>query len=216
MGEQVAGSDGEIWIDRVCADLEKQAFAVRPVDVTAYAVGAPHERQRIYWIAERLGDTDSAWELQQEGRISGERGRSLHATETRGLEHATGIGWREGRPEQPRRERQPSSTEPAISSGLGNAMREGRPIGETQSGSMGREDGGCARDPTQRSDDTGFWHDAEDIWCEWDQKWRRAKPSIPMLVDGLPGRVHEFTIFGNAVVAPLAQEVVAAYLDCRT
>lgn len=135
---------------------------------------------------------------------------------TRGLEHAAGIGRREGRSEQSRREWQPSSAEPAIPSRLGDAMREGRPISEEKPGSVGRENVGCARHPTQRPDGAGFWHDAEDIWCEWDQKWRRAKPSIPMLVDGLPGRVHEFTIFGNAVVAPLAQEVIAAYLDCQS
>ena len=33
--------------------------------------------------------------------------------------------------------------------------------------------------------------------AKWDQKWRRAKPSISMLVDGLPGRVHEFTSSGT-------------------
>jgi len=36
-----------------------------------------------------------------------------------------------------------------------------------------------------------------------------------MLVDGFPGRVAAFSAFGNAIVAPLAAEVIAAYMDCR-
>ncbi|WP_395652564.1 hypothetical protein, partial [Brevundimonas sp.] len=57
-----------------------------------------------------------------------------------------------------------------------------------------------------------FWSDYEWLNCH-DGKARRAKSGIPLLVDGLPGRVAAWRGFGNAIVAPIAAEVLAAYLD---
>jgi len=57
-----------------------------------------------------------------------------------------------------------------------------------------------------------FWSDAEWLACH-DGKARRTKPGLRLLVDGLPGRVGLWRIAGNAVVAPLAAEVIAAFLD---
>jgi DNA (cytosine-5)-methyltransferase 1 len=57
-----------------------------------------------------------------------------------------------------------------------------------------------------------FWSDAEWLTCH-DGKARRAQPGIPMLVDGLPGRVAAWRGFGNAINPVLAAEVIAAFLD---
>jgi DNA (cytosine-5)-methyltransferase 1 len=53
MGEQVAGAAGYGWLDGVLADLAREGYAGRGVDIPACAVDAPHIRQRLYWIAER-------------------------------------------------------------------------------------------------------------------------------------------------------------------
>lgn len=50
-GEQVASRDGLQWLDLVCADLEGAAYAVGAADLCAAGVGAPHIRQRLYWVA---------------------------------------------------------------------------------------------------------------------------------------------------------------------
>lgn len=50
-GEQVASKDGLGWFDLVQADLEATGYAVGAVDTCAAGFGAPHIRQRLYWLA---------------------------------------------------------------------------------------------------------------------------------------------------------------------
>ncbi|MDH4052229.1 MAG: DNA cytosine methyltransferase [Rubrivivax sp.] len=50
-GEQVAGAAGYAWWDHVVADLEGEAYAAAACDIGAHSVGAPHIRQRLYWLA---------------------------------------------------------------------------------------------------------------------------------------------------------------------
>ncbi len=54
-GEQVAGSDGQAWGDIVQATLEIEGYAVGRVSFAACGVGAPHIRQRLYWVADAAG-----------------------------------------------------------------------------------------------------------------------------------------------------------------
>ena len=56
LGEQVAGKAGYKWFDGVRADLEGTGYAGRAVDIPALAVGAPHIRQRLYWVACDMAD----------------------------------------------------------------------------------------------------------------------------------------------------------------
>ena len=50
-GEQVASSDGLAWLDIVSSDLERCGYAVGAADLCAAGVGAPHIRQRLYFVA---------------------------------------------------------------------------------------------------------------------------------------------------------------------
>jgi len=54
-GEQVASRDGLEWLDLVQADLEGADYASAAVDICAAGVGAPHIRQRLYWVADASG-----------------------------------------------------------------------------------------------------------------------------------------------------------------
>lgn len=51
-GEQVASAVGHGWLDGVFADLEGEGYACGAVVLGAHSVGAPHIRQRLYWVAE--------------------------------------------------------------------------------------------------------------------------------------------------------------------
>ena len=53
-GEQVAGRDGLAWGDIVQATLELEGYACGRVPFASCGVGAPHIRQRLYWVAARL------------------------------------------------------------------------------------------------------------------------------------------------------------------
>jgi DNA (cytosine-5)-methyltransferase 1 len=51
-GEQVSSAIGLGWIAGVRVDLEEEAYAVGAADLCAAGVGAPHIRQRLYWVAD--------------------------------------------------------------------------------------------------------------------------------------------------------------------
>lgn len=50
-GEQVASKNAEPWLDLVQADLEAMAYAFGAIPFPAAGVGAPHIRDRTYWVA---------------------------------------------------------------------------------------------------------------------------------------------------------------------
>lgn len=54
-GEQVASQDGLAWFDTVRSDLEETGYAVGVADLCAAGVGAPHIRQRLYFVAHANG-----------------------------------------------------------------------------------------------------------------------------------------------------------------
>ena len=55
-GEQIASKAGRVWLAGVRADLEALGYAFGAADLCAAGVGAPHMRQRLYWVAERVVD----------------------------------------------------------------------------------------------------------------------------------------------------------------
>lgn len=54
-GEQVASKDAEPWLDLVSTDLEALAFAVAACAFPSASVGAPHIRDRTYFMAHAAG-----------------------------------------------------------------------------------------------------------------------------------------------------------------
>jgi DNA (cytosine-5)-methyltransferase 1 len=54
-GEQVEAAISRGWLDRVFADLEREGYACGAAVLGAHSVGAPHIRQRIYWVAHAPG-----------------------------------------------------------------------------------------------------------------------------------------------------------------
>src|SRR5690606_6008238 len=67
-GEQVASPLGREWLAGVRADLEAMGYAVRAADLCAAGVGAPHIRQRLWFVAQRVDHaTGARWESEGEG-----------------------------------------------------------------------------------------------------------------------------------------------------
>lgn len=56
IGEQVAGGRADPWFDLVQADLEGVGYAFGLVPFTSAGIGAPHIRERAYWVAESAGE----------------------------------------------------------------------------------------------------------------------------------------------------------------
>ncbi|MGE2827759.1 DNA cytosine methyltransferase, partial [Escherichia coli] len=47
----VASKDAEPWLDLVQADLEAMAYAFGAIAFPSAGIGAPHIRDRTYWVA---------------------------------------------------------------------------------------------------------------------------------------------------------------------
>lgn len=54
-GEQVASADGLVWLAGVQASMEALGYAFWRADYPAAGVGAPHIRQRLWWVAHTPG-----------------------------------------------------------------------------------------------------------------------------------------------------------------
>ncbi|WP_080697321.1 DNA cytosine methyltransferase [Brucella intermedia] len=72
-GEQVASKDGLGWLDLVQADLEGSGYASGAVDTCAAGFGAPHIRQRLYWVGKRLEHAEGVGRLERRAEPSGWR-----------------------------------------------------------------------------------------------------------------------------------------------
>ena len=87
-GEQVASKDARLWLAGIRADLERVGYALGAADLCAAGVGAPHVRQRLYWLADR-GVTEC--DGRSKSRLAA--GLQLHASNGRnggGLDDANG------------------------------------------------------------------------------------------------------------------------------
>lgn len=54
LGEQVASKDSDPWIDLVHTDLEAMGYAFGAIPFPSAGIGAPHIRDRLYWVADTM------------------------------------------------------------------------------------------------------------------------------------------------------------------
>ena len=59
-GEQVAAGNANTWFDLVQADLEGMDYTFGLVPFTSASIGAPHIRERAYWVAHAGSEYESA------------------------------------------------------------------------------------------------------------------------------------------------------------
>ncbi len=238
-GEQVASAAGRAWLAGVRTDLEDLGYAVGAADLCAASLGAPHIRQRLYWVAESAESRRG----EGPGRHGGADGRP--ASEPRRLRDALGLADRSGarlagRPEQSTREERSPTERGGDAGRLGDptsrgrgeqrdAPRERRSRHAEQSGGTGSRAGGLAdpdgghtvdreesgvREHGQQPEDgrPRFW-DAYDLLPCRDGKARRVEPGTFPLAHGVPARVGRLRAYGNAIVPHVAAEFVRAWRD---
>ena len=75
-GEQVASSDVGPWLDLVQADLEGMDYAVGCVAFPSAGVGAPHIRDRLFWMANANGSACGERHSHLRGRAAGSNAQS--------------------------------------------------------------------------------------------------------------------------------------------
>lgn len=231
-GEQVASKAGREWLSVVRTDLEALGYAVGAADLCAagsstqaegwfvypdgtqrverYAVGAPHIRQRLFWVAH----------MHSNGRD--QAGFGVSASGNDGLvgngvvsglaDAASSSGPQQQRESREGSRRKPGPQDAAECGGSGNSgmvhATDGRSTVEEQ---MSRAGGPS---DSRWLGDTGCspWADVEYIPCR-DGKARPVKPGVRCLAHGIPGRVAQLRGLGNAIVPALAAEFVMAFME---
>ena len=223
-GEQVASKDGLQWLDAVCADMEASGYAIGAADLCAAGVGAPHIRQRLWFVGERLADADSKDQrgrgIQRPGQGNGagdgtacERPAGLRADGGLGDHHHQGLeGQRRGHQAEGgwlgAAGSVAASGEPC---GLADALHTGRPEGRTVA--RDRQTAGSSSDSRPRPTN-GHWRAADWLHCR-DGRWRPVEPGTFPLAHGAPARVGRLRAYGNAIVPQVAAEVIGAYMETR-
>jgi DNA (cytosine-5)-methyltransferase 1 len=191
-GEQVASKAGREWLAGIRADLEGMGYEVGAADLCAAGAGAPHIRQRLFWVANPDGGHASAKGLQR----SGEYGLQPEGRGTRGLANSESERWNGGAGMQ-REDGRAVTQASGAAHGVEHAASHGREQRRTESSGRGVE---CGR---------GSWDQYDILPCT-DGKARRVESGTFPLAHGLPGRVGLLRGYGNAIVPQIASEFIIA------
>jgi DNA (cytosine-5)-methyltransferase 1 len=225
-GEQVASPDGLKWFDAVRADLEGAGYAVGGADLCAAGVGAPHIRQRLYFVA-LLANTGSAqrlWRPYERGPVSSSATERLEeATDhqrggaTRGLAAAALGGRHEGIAAQ-RTSAGNDGTRSAdgvelVHTGGEGAGRDAGAVSSPQGeGDSQRQLAGrLYHGPVPTGATRGVWADVDWLLCR-DGKARPVESGTFPLAYGVPARVGRLRGYGNAIVPQAAATFIQAAL----
>jgi DNA (cytosine-5)-methyltransferase 1 len=218
-GEQVASKDGLGWLDLVHADMEGEDYAISALDLCAAGIGAPHIRQRLFWVA---NSNDPEWgkdfvsgchNLREEKEWNKGTNRAGKCGSANSLANATSQElqppWRSrGRGEEPANGGVVTPTAPPLENA--NSLQPQQLAGERPRPRKAKS-GGTRYQPSGRSALSGFWANAEWLMCR-DEKNRPTKPGIFPLAHGVPNRVGTLRGAGNAIVPQVAAELITAFL----
>ncbi len=217
VGEQVASKDGLAWLDLVSADLEASGYAFGAVDTCAAGFGAPHIRQRLYWMADAARELDNG----RGGIGPGRRIEHSNGGDACSLAHPDDARL-EGRIGLPERSGQRAAGPDGMGGGMDDSAsaRHERAVGDAE--------GNPRNEARLRLPDAGraegnrpgplncLWQDADWLCCT-DGKWRPVAPgTFPLAPAGtIRNRVGLLRGAGNAVNLAQAAGFVEAVIDVR-
>ena len=227
-GEQVASKDGREWLSGVRNDLETVGYAVGTADLPAASVGAPHKRNRLFWVAHNPGE-----------RLEGSTGafiqrRSSRPTRSGGVGHASPNrlqGQRDGRNSG----KQKINDKGCKITGTNNAWHNsiaipcsdgkwrrvpGRVDKSTSYGQHTQKQGELRQDKpktsTRKNDVVQTGRPVPFVLDRFEEHQYEIEPALFPLADGISGRVGLLRGAGNAIVPQVAAEFIQAYMETIT
>ncbi|CAM6814303.1 DNA cytosine methyltransferase [Klebsiella michiganensis] len=237
-GEQVAAGNANVWFDLVQADLEGMGYAFGLVPFTSAGIGAPHIRERVYWVANagsgRYDRRTAAAGQETRAGAGIAIGVGIGGLGNANVARLEGLSGNDGA--AGRKGTTGPAAAPGVHDGLANTDDEQHSIAISGCGhehvSTGREQDPAAsaglRGDYRPLEVNGFWRDADWLLCR-DGKWRPVEPGTFPLVDGAaarmgrvePGvarvassnRVGRLKGYGNAINAQAAAAFIRAYME---
>ena len=215
VGEQVASKDADPWIDLVQADMEALGFAFGAVAFPSASIGAPHIRDRTYWMADRN-------DARLEGRRQSERQRvAQRLAGPSGVVGGLANFYGDGRikialPELRDFEHHVESCRPTVGLEHAGSDRPKVAILIPSAGiapvAVGQADGpGSCGTLDGPGPANGVWRNADWIGCR-DGKWRPVESGTFPLAHGVSNRVGRCRAYGNAINPHQAAEFLKAGL----
>ncbi|EBS3741947.1 DNA cytosine methyltransferase [Salmonella enterica subsp. enterica serovar Saintpaul] len=230
-GEQVASGNANTWFDLVQADMEGLDYAFGLVPFTSAGIGAPHIRERAYWVAHASSEYQST--TGNEARFTA----CLRGCATDGVADASGERFDRvdsllQREESGRVAKSvPEVACRSVTGGMGyaNHSRLERHIRDDSSAGWERTAGSVTSSGlhSRPLEVNGFWRDADWLFCR-DGQWRPVEPGTFPLVArfakslghgksslrAMAGRNRTGRLkgYGNAINAQAAAEFIRAYM----
>lgn len=179
-GEQVASPDGLEWLDLVQTDMEATGHAFAPFDLCAAGFGAPHIRQRLFWVADANIERSQGRSERGHGPdqwIAGHGGVVGRMADSDGR-HPSAEGLQRGGEQR-------QQSQDRLVSELADNQNE-------RCGESGEDAGRVASGDRPQRLPTGsvpgryvgsFWEDAEWLYCR-DDKYRPVEPQPQQMADG--------------------------------
>jgi DNA (cytosine-5)-methyltransferase 1 len=187
-GEQVASAIRHGWFDDLQEDLEKQNYASAMAVLPACSVGAPHKRERLWFVA-----------------------NSIYQGSQRGL-YRRADEEREAINGHPRCD---STTILLADSEHDGCDRQKFNQAESSCDeqNVGLSDRGYSSSERESTGGSTFWDGATGTYCR-DDKYRPipTEPALFPLADGIPNRVGILRGAGNAIVPQVGAEVIKAFM----
>ncbi|TFU42759.1 DNA cytosine methyltransferase [Citrobacter koseri] len=226
-GEQVAGVNA--WFDLVQTDVEAVDYAFGLVPFPAAGVGAPHIRDRAYWVADASGERSQRWRKRLNSTEENVWGSATVRQPlaqlpsgffpSGGLAESSGKQYQNGLSGCRESDRATAGWPTAEFAGLclperlGDAdhSRPQRREGDAEcSGQLSFGASSLADRPAQIN---GSWDDADWLFCR-DGRWRPVESGTFPLAHGITSRVGRLRAYGNAIVAPAAATFIRSFMEC--
>ena len=217
-GEQSGSADANNWIDLVQADVEALGYAFGATAFPSASVGAPHQRDRAYWMA----DADrQQWERCGEFQPTG-GGKPSDGSVISWLAHPNSNGRKRGLSGRENSQRETidgSAGCGRAACGVADADHKQRPFAMSagsyadvsrQWNKNSEAIAGCGG-ALRPGPVNGFWRDADWLHCQ-DGKWRPVRSGSFPLADGIPARVGRLRAYGNAINVEAATAFIKAYM----
>jgi len=211
IGENVRGivniQDGVVF-ETVCTNLEDEGYEVQPFNIPAAGVGAPHRRERIWFIAVRsdVANTKSI-ESREQTKRQGWKNSTRGSFDSRGNpkkgseEDVADTNTRLGNGEN---EEIQSRGQTSISSSEGTNKKLADTNGE------GLE--GFGQSSRQLSKTFFATDSSEERQRTMDQGWWSVEPNVGRVAHGVSGRVHRLKGLGNSIVPQIVEEIGKAII----
>jgi DNA (cytosine-5)-methyltransferase 1 len=203
-GEQVEAAIGWGWLDLVFSDLEAEGYACGASVLPACGVGAPHIRQRVWFVAD-ASSIDFAT-----GTVEGRS--SLVEAEPSSAQHRSACALADDHDRGREVERaarlhvQGQPGDDAARRSANGVLADGISAGlEVERVEPARDQ----RTAAQRGGAISAWSDCVWLPCS-DGKARPVEPGTFPLASRIPGRVGRLRAYGNAITPQVAAEFIRA------